>query len=190
MRKQLSALAISIAMVSAAAAGEGEAYVGTAADALTTGAALTAPGLGEANPLGWATLPIRMAVIEHAKTLPREEGQPIMDAVSASSWGAAANNLLMLAGATSVAPVIGIAVGYAVWKKGETEREFWRLCAVHKQFDPQVKCNFRAWKPEEVFRLAQEQQEQRIAAAQAGAMVKVAANATERPVLAPVASGL
>jgi hypothetical protein len=43
--------------------------------------------------------------------------------------------------------------------------------------DPQVKCEFRAWKPEEVIRIAQEQQAQRIAAAaqsQTTAMVKVA----------------
>lgn len=180
MRKQLSVAAISMALVSAAMAGERDAYMGTAADAVTTGAALATPGLVETNPLGWMTLPIRMAVIEHAKTLPREEGQPIMDAVSATSWGAAASNLLMLAGASAAAPVVGLAVGYTVWKKGETEREFWHLCAVHKQMDPQVNCEFRAWKPEEVVRIAQEQQAQRIAAAQAqgekSAIVKVAAS--------------
>jgi hypothetical protein len=177
MRKQLTVAAISMAFISAAFAGENEAYMGTAADAVTTGAALATPGLVETNPLGWMTLPIRMAVIQHAKTLPREEGQPIMDAVSATSWGAAASNLLMLAGASVAAPVVGLAVGYGVWKKGETEREFWQMCAVHKQMDPQVKCEFRAWKPEEVIRIAQEQQAQRIAAAaqsQTTAMVKVA----------------
>ena len=187
MRKQLTAVALSIVFMSAAVAGEQEAYVGTAADAATTGAALAMPGFGEANPLGWMTVPIRMAMIERAKALPREEGQPLMDAVSASSWGATANNLLMLAGASAAAPVVGIAVGYAVWKKGETEREFWRMCAVHKQFDPKLQCQFRAWKPEEVVRVAQEQYEQRLAAQQAASAVKVAARATEQPLLAPVA---
>jgi hypothetical protein len=114
-------------------------------------------------------------VIEHAKTLPREEGQPLMDAVSATSWGAAANNLLMLAGASAAAPVVGIAVGYAIWKRGENEREFWNLCAVHKQMDPQVTCQFRAWKPQEVMAIAQQRQDERLAAAQTPAIVKVAA---------------
>jgi hypothetical protein len=175
MRKQLCTVAISMALASAAFAGEQEAYSGTAADAVTTGAALATPGLGEANPLGWVTVPIRMAVIEHAKTLPREEGQPLMDAVSATSWGAAANNLLMLAGASAAAPVVGIAVGYAIWKRGENEREFWNLCAVHKQMDPQVTCQFRAWKPQEIMAIAQQQQDERLAAAQTPAVVKVAA---------------
>jgi hypothetical protein len=190
MRKQLTAVVISIAFVSAAAAGEQEAYVGTAADAATTGAALATPGLAETNPLGWATVPIRMALIEHAKTLPREEGQPVIDAVSASSWGATANNLLMLAGAGTVAPVIGIAVGYAMWKKGETEREFWHMCALHQKLDPGVKCQFRAWKADEVIRVAQEQQAQRIAAAQAPMLAQVSAVAIDKPVLAPLAGGL
>lgn len=190
MKKQMIAAMLSMAVASGAfAAGEQEAYVGTAADAATTGAALAMPGLGEANPLGWMTVPIRMAVIEHAKTLPREEGQPMMDAVSAASWGAAANNLLMLAGASVAAPVVGLAVGYVVWKKGETEREFWDLCAVHKQMDPQVTCQFRAWKPEEIVRIAQEQQAQRLAAAPAS-LVKVAARASDEAVAAAAPAGL
>jgi hypothetical protein len=198
MRKQLSAVAIAVActfaFASHAMAGEQEAYVGTAADAVTTGAALASPGFTEANPLGWATVPIRMALIERAKALPREEGQPLMDAVSASSWGATANNLLMLAGASSVAPVIGIAIGYAVWKKGETEREFWHMCAVHQKIEPGVKCQFRAWKAEDVMRIAQEQQTQRVAAAQVSmsmpTLVNVSASATTQPVMAPMISGL
>jgi hypothetical protein len=157
MKKQLIA-AVVFAAFSAAHAGEQQAYTGLAADALTTGAALATPGMVESNPLGWATFPIRMAIIEHAKTLPREEGQPLIDMTSASGWGAAANNLLALAGAGPLGAVVGVAVGYAVWKSGETEREFWHMCAAEKKADPAAKCEFRAWTPEEVTRIAMEQQ--------------------------------
>jgi hypothetical protein len=189
MRKQMIAATLSMVLASMAAAGEQEAYVGVAADAVSTGAALATPGLAEANPLGWATVPLRMAIIEHAKSLPREKGQPMMDAVSASGWGAAANNLLVLAGASAAAPLAGLAVGYAVWKSGETEREFWRMCAVHKSMDPQVKCEFRAWKADEVVRMAQEYQAQRVAAAQAQGMLKVSTVAGE-PSRMPAVAGL
>jgi hypothetical protein len=165
MRKQVIAALVSMSMASlAAAAGDEQAYQGTAADAVTTAIGLATPGLAEANPLGLATVPIRAALIEHAKTLPREEGQPLMDAVSATGWGAAASNVLMLAGAATAAPVVGLAVGYAVWKKGETEREFWNMCAVHQQLEAGVKCEFRAWKADEVVRIAQEMQMQRVVA--------------------------
>jgi hypothetical protein len=190
MKKHWIAATLVTAFACTAFAGEQEAYLGTAADAATTGAALAMPGFTEANPLGWATVPIRMALIQHAKTLPREEGQPVMDAVSASSWGASASNLMMLAGVGSAAPVVGLAVGYMVWKKGETEREFWQMCAVHQKLDPGVKCQFRAWKTDEVIRVAQEQEAQRVAAAHMPALIAVSASATDAPVMAPMASGL
>ena len=145
MKKQLVTAALSFAIASSTAAGESPAYGGIAADAITTGIALSVPGIVEMNPLGWATVPIRLAVMEHAKRLPREEGQPIMDAISAGGWGAAVNNLLVLAGTGAAAPVVGLAVGYAVWKQGEQEREFWQICAMHRAADPGVKCEFKPW---------------------------------------------
>src|SRR5438105_10376786 len=150
MMKKLAAAALSLAAVSMAQAGEQDALLGIAADAATTGAALAIPGIAESNPLGWATIPIRLAIIQHAKTLPREEGQPLMDATSATGWGAAANNLLVLAGASPVAPIIGVVVGYAIWKSGAPEREFWQMCAVHRKMDSRTKCEFRPWKADEV----------------------------------------
>jgi hypothetical protein len=126
---------------------------GVAADAASTAAGL-AQGASEANPLGLVTVPIRLVIHEHTKTMPREDAQPINDALNATGWGAAAYNLLFLAGAGPAAPVAGLAVVYSIWKSGETEREFWHLCAVHKQMDPSVKCAFKAWTPEDVNRLA------------------------------------
>jgi hypothetical protein len=161
MIKQFAVAALAIAAASIVHAGEQDAYTGVAADAASTGAALATPGITEANPLGWATVPLRLAAIQYAKTLPREQGQPVMDAVSASGWGAAANNMMVLAGASTVAPIIGIAIGYAVWKSGEEERGFWEACAIHKQMDPNVKCEYRPWTHEDVVRIAQEQQQLR-----------------------------
>jgi hypothetical protein len=164
MKKQVIAAALAALALGAASfahAGEQEATLGVAADAATTAASLATPGLAETNPLGWATVPIRLAILQHAKTLPREEAQPLVDMTSASGWGAAANNLLVLAGASGpAAPLVGMAVAYAVWKNGETEREFWKMCAVHKQFDSHIKCEFRAWKHDEVVQVAQEMQRQ------------------------------
>ena len=157
MFKQVCATAlVSLAVASTAHAGEVEGYSGLAADAVTTSIALSMPGIAEANPLGWATVPIRLAIMQHAKTLPREQAQPLMDSVSASGWGAAANNLAVLAGAGPAGAILGIAVGYAVWKSGEKEREFWTACAMHKSIDPAVNCEFKTWRAEDLTRIAQE----------------------------------
>jgi hypothetical protein len=148
MFKQLGAAAlITLAAASTAHAGETEAYTGIAADAVSTGVALSASGVVEMNPLGWATIPIRLAMVQYAKSLPEEEGQPMMQSISAAGWGAAANNLLILAGAsTAAAPVLGLAVTYAMWKKGAPEREFWAICAAQKKVHPQLKCNIDSGK--------------------------------------------
>jgi hypothetical protein len=168
MFKKLGAAAlVSLAVSSTAFAGEVEGYSGIAADAVTTGIALSAPGIVETNPLGWMTVPIRIAIMEHAKTLPREQGQPVMDAVSATGWGAAASNLGILAGLGVAAPVVGIAVGYAVWKKGEGERDFWMACAAHKAVEAGVNCEYKPWKAEDVVRIAQEMAAQKQMLAQA-----------------------
>lgn len=144
MFKKLGAAAlVSLAVATNAQAGEVEAYGGIAADAASTALALSAPGIVEMNPLGWATVPLRIMAVEYAKSLPEEEGKPMMQTITAAGWGAAANNLLVLAGASSVAaPIVGIAVGYALWKQGEPEREFWAICAAQKKDNPQLKCNY------------------------------------------------
>jgi ABC-type Fe3+ transport system permease subunit len=108
-------------------------YSAVAADAATTAVGLSIPGVVEMNPLGFATVPIRMAIIDHAKRQPIAEGTKTLHAVSASSWGAAANNALIVAGAgTAIALPIGIVVAWMVWKNGEPEREFWNNCEIHR----------------------------------------------------------
>lgn len=119
------------------------AYGAVTADAMTTAIGLSTPGVVEANPLGWAALPLRVALVEHARTLPREEAQPVLDAVSASGWGAAANNLAVLAGGGAAAPLLGLIVGLAVWRGGQDERDFWRACGVHRAENKGLRCAFR-----------------------------------------------
>jgi hypothetical protein len=143
MRKQFAAAILSLAALQCAHAGEQDAYSGIAADAATTGLALSAPGLAEANPMGWATVPLRLMMVQYAKSLPREQGQPIMDATAAVGWAAAANNLLALAGASVAGPLVAVAVGYSMWKKGEPEREFWAICAEQRKIHPNLKCNYQ-----------------------------------------------
>ena len=68
MKKQLVVAAVLVSgALSMAHAGEQEAVSGVAADAASTAAALATPGIAEANPQGWATQPIRQAIIEHEK---------------------------------------------------------------------------------------------------------------------------
>jgi hypothetical protein len=171
MFKKLGAAALvslaTLAMASNAQAGEVEAYGGIAADAVTTGIALSTPGIVETNPLGWATVPIRLAIMQYAKSLPREEGQPVMDAVSATGWGAAANNLAVLAGMGPIGPVVALAVGYTVWKSGENERDFWVACAAQKSMEAGVSCEYKPWNAADVTRIAQEMHAQKQMLAQA-----------------------
>lgn len=120
------------------------AYVGVAADGVSTAIALSAPNIVEANPLGWWTLPLRIGIIEYAKTLPPHEGVPVLHATEAVGWGAAVNNLLVFAG-VQAAPVIGLAVGLYLWHQGSDEREFMRACAVQRELAGKaLVCD---WKP-------------------------------------------
>ena len=102
--------------------------VSVGADAATTAVGLS-QGLVEANPLGWATVPLRLAAIEHSKSMPEGEGAELRASVDAFSWGAAASNIALIAtGATPVGIVAGMVVGLASWQASEKEREFYRFC--------------------------------------------------------------
>jgi hypothetical protein len=117
------------------------AYGGIAADAVTTSLATQVPGVVEANPLGLATVPIRLALIEHTKSLPPEQAKPVLDAITASSIGVSVNNLLILAG-VGAAPVVGLIVGMTLWDRGAEEREFWFMCAEQRRDQPQLTCRY------------------------------------------------
>ena len=117
-------------------------YLAVGADGVSTYAALARGGL-EMNPAGWLTIPIRIGLLEHAKTLPEHERIQVEHSTDAAGWGAAVNNLLVFV--TPAAPVIGIAVGVYLWNRGAPEREFYEHCARHKLVvnNPNLRCVFK-----------------------------------------------
>jgi hypothetical protein len=121
------------------------AQVAIAADAVSTAAALSTKAV-EMNPAGWATVPIRLAITEYARKLPAHESKPITDAVGAAGWGAAANNALVALGAGPGALLVGALVTLTIWRQGADEREFLRLCQVHRVIskNPRLTCTFKS----------------------------------------------
>jgi hypothetical protein len=116
-------------------------HAALAADAATTAAALSA-GAVELNPIGWAAVPIRLGLIEAAKSLPDEERVPVYHMMNASGYGAAANNIGVFMGLQG-APVFGLMVGIGIWAGGREEREFFRACATHRAyFKRQLPCKY------------------------------------------------
>jgi len=122
-----------------------------AADAASTAAGLAA-GAAEANPIGWATIPLRLFALEYAKTLPKEEGVQIEHVISAGGWGAAANNVcivgaILTGGALApLCPMVGMATGLHLWTQGQGEREFWAICAQERIYwgNPDMTCTYTA----------------------------------------------
>jgi hypothetical protein len=112
-------------------------YSAVAADAATTATGLSMAGIAEANPLGWATIPLRVAIIEEAKTMPIEEGTPVLHLISAQGWALAVNNLLVMAGAGPFSLAAGLMVGIGIWAGGEDERLFWQNCSTHRRLEPE-----------------------------------------------------
>lgn len=116
---------------------------GTAASA--AGLAL---GAAEANPLGLLTLPGKLIALEHAKTLPTGEREHALSVISSVWRGAAANNLcVVVAIATGgtfgpACAVAGLAVALREWESAAIERQFWAVCAWHRQTQPDLKCTY------------------------------------------------
>ncbi len=126
------------------------AYQAAGADCLTTGAALAA-GFAEANPLGpIAACALKPALIEAAMKLPEPQRSYDLAATHAIWTGATANNLTLVVGKlasvslASVAPVVGVVVALVVWERSAQEREFGRLCAVHRELasNPDMTCTY------------------------------------------------
>jgi hypothetical protein len=117
-------------------------YDALAADAATTAGALAAGGV-ELNPLGWWTVPIRLGILESAKSLPDQDRVMVHHGMNATGYGAAANNLLVFMGSAG-APVFGLMVGLGIWAGGRDEREFFQICARERVYwgNPSMTCAF------------------------------------------------
>lgn len=125
---------------------------GQVADVASTAVALSLPGVVEANPLGLAVLPLKVAAFAWAENQPPEVTIDVHRGLSAFGWGAAASNLctasVAASGGSTAIPclVLGFAVGRWDWRRTEgTEREqFDRLCEYAKRKNPRLECIWSA----------------------------------------------
>jgi hypothetical protein len=118
-------------------------------DSLSTmgGAAL---GAAEANPLGFASMLLKIPLLAHVKTLPQDE-QAEWHATYGAIWGGAAANNICIVGAiltggvlAPVCPFVGIAWGMNKWNASATERELWAICRAERAYwgNPNMTCDF------------------------------------------------
>ena len=123
-----------------------DAYRAAMADCFSTFGAL-ALGVGaELNPLGpLVSCAAKPVAVREAEKLPEPERTTAMQ-MSEVAWTAAGvNNMMVLAGTGAAAPVFGLFVAVGLWAAGEEEREFARLCAVHRQLanNPNLRCEYK-----------------------------------------------
>lgn len=131
-----------------AKSGERNALIGQAADIGTTGAGLLL-GAAEANPLGLMTLGIKAVAYQKIKDSPPVDQPRLWGMYGALGWGAAANNLCVIAtiatggGAAVLCPLIGIGAGMSSWSSGTEERDratFAAICSEAKVKNPTIVC--------------------------------------------------
>lgn len=131
-------------------AGQQNAVIGQAADVGTTGMGLLL-GAAEANPLGLVTLGIKAVAYQKIKDSPPVEQPRLWGMYGAMGWGAAANNLCVIAaiatggGAAVLCPLIGLGAGMGNWSAGTEERDkatFAVICQEAKLKNPDLVCIF------------------------------------------------
>ena len=117
------------------------------ADVATTGIGL-ALGAAEANPLGIATLPLKLIALDYADKLPTGERETLQSAIASVWTGASVNNVcvilaLVTGGAFGAGCIVaGLAVAVGRWTAGEQEREFWQICADYMRMNPALVCTY------------------------------------------------
>lgn len=126
----------------------GSAVNGQLADVGTTGVGLLL-GAAEANPLGILTLGMKVAAYNEIKKAPEAEQPRLWGMYGAMGWGAAANNLCIIAtlasggAAAVVCPMIGLAAGMGIYDAGEEERNqatFNAMCKDMRKTNPALEC--------------------------------------------------
>lgn len=114
--KPIIPLALSAVLIGCAATPAGKvADAGVHADHATTAVGIGAMGAAELNPLAPVTAPLRYLAVREAEGRRCDDRRGVLKAVSASGWGAAGWNVLMLAAGPApavVAGLIGAAGGY------------------------------------------------------------------------------
>jgi len=142
-------LSLALALSSVARADDiREASYGQVADLATTAAAL-ALGASEANPLGLLVIGAKYVAVKRIAAMPAVEQPQAWGILSATGWGASANNLCVvgsiLTGGVSwpVCPLVGLLSGSIVWRSGREEREratFDAICAEQRIANPGLVC--------------------------------------------------
>ena len=131
-------------------AGQQNAVLGQAADVGSTGIGLLL-GAAEANPLGLVTLGIKAVAYQKIKESPPVEQPRLWGMYGAMGWGAAANNLCVIAAiatggaAAAVCPLIGLGAGMGSWSAGTEERDkatFEVICEEARIKNPQMVCTY------------------------------------------------
>jgi hypothetical protein len=127
---------------------QSNALYGQAADVGSTGIGL-ALGAAEANPLGIMTLGIKAVAYQKIKNSPPVEQPRLWGMYGALGWGAAANNLCVIAAiatggvGAAVCPLIGLGAGMGSWSANTEERNkatFAAMCEVAKITNPDLVC--------------------------------------------------
>lgn len=135
MNKRIVPLLLLSACTASNAKEEGNAVAAQVSDLATTYVAL-ARGATEMNPLGpgslWITKPL---VYRWIKSQPKEDQPGYFSVGNAFGWGAAANNLCVIATGGACA-LIGAVAGLIAWKQGAVEREYWDLCKQVRHREP------------------------------------------------------
>jgi hypothetical protein len=127
-----------------------EAVAAHAADLATTATGL-ALGAVETNPLGVLLIVPKVVAYHRIKAAPVAEQPTLWSAYQAFGWGAAANNVCVIAAIATGGPAIVpcMAVGAAVgalswgWDAGRRERdEFAEICEQQRQAHPALVCTY------------------------------------------------
>jgi hypothetical protein len=123
-----------------------EAASAHAFDVATTGAGL-AVGAAESNPLGLLLVPAKLIAYQRIKASPEAEQPGLWAAYEAFGWGAAANNLCVIAQIASggFAPclAVGVAAGLVSWAIDSPRRkraEFDAVCEQAKASNHEITC--------------------------------------------------
>ncbi|WP_374640765.1 hypothetical protein [Hydrogenophaga sp.] len=125
-----------------------DAVNGQWADVGSTGVGL-ALGAAEANPLGILTLGLKVMTYNNIVKAPELEQPALWSAYGALGWGAAANNLCVIAAiatggaAAAVCPLIGLATGLGTYSADEEARNratFDAMCKDARKSQPALEC--------------------------------------------------
>lgn len=125
-----------------------DAVTGQWADVGSTGIGL-ALGAVEANPLGILTLGIKVATYNNIKKAPEVEQPALWSAYGALGWGAAANNVCVIAAiatggaGAAICPLIGLVTGLGTYSADEEARNratFDAMCKDMRKTNPALEC--------------------------------------------------